>query len=150
MHSMDEMEYRQAVYEKADRFRSALEQGGLRLYTLTKFPHGSCGDTCEMLGQFLIDSGLGRWTYQSGVCFDPPVFTHAWLERDGLLLDITADQFDEISTPVLLTEDKGWHLKFVKHSSHGIASLEWFKSHDHPYGAEAEADYRVLKQRAET
>lgn len=30
-----------------------------------------------------------------------PFFTHTWVERDGWLLDITADQFTDITTPVL-------------------------------------------------
>jgi hypothetical protein len=83
-------------------FRLALDSGGLRLAGLAAFPHGSCGDTCELLGQFLIDSGLGEWRFCAGARSQSFV-THAWLELDGLILDITADQFPEIDEPVLLT-----------------------------------------------
>ena len=106
-------QYVAAVRAAATSFRTALEQGGLRLISLAQFPHGSCGDTCELLGQFLFDSGLGQWIYCSGQR-DEPFQTHAWLERDGLILDITADQFGDIHEPVLLTRDHGWHAKYSR------------------------------------
>ncbi len=85
-------EHEVAVLVAASAFRAALERGSLRLISLVEFPKGSCGDTCELLGQFLADSGLGDWLYCSGQQ-DEPFQTHAWLEQHGLILDITADQF---------------------------------------------------------
>jgi hypothetical protein len=145
MTALEEVGYQQAVYEKASRFRSALEQGGLLLPNFAKFPRGSCGDTCEMLGQLLIDSGLGAWDYRSGVNLSGS--SHACLERDGLLLDITADQFDDVSTPVLLTKDHTWHRQFGHASDYRVASLEWWTRRGDR--AAALADYAVLRQRAE-
>jgi hypothetical protein len=91
-----------AVRAAASAFRAGLERGGLPMISLADFPKGSCGDTCELLGQFLADSGLGEWQYRSGQR-DEPFHTHAWLEQDGLILDITADQFPDVDEPVLLT-----------------------------------------------
>ncbi|SNT62833.1 hypothetical protein SAMN05216276_10947 [Streptosporangium subroseum] len=147
MHAHDGVEYRQAVYEKAVQFRSALEQGGLQLQSFAKFPRASCGDTCEMLGQFLIDSNLGIWTYRTGI--DSSNSSHAYLERNGLLLDITADQFDDVSTPVMLTEDQTWHRQFSLTAGSHAASLEWWTGHNRSDCAAALADYALLKQRAE-
>lgn len=38
--------------------------------------------------------------------------SHAWLEYDGLIIDITADQFDEVSEPIIVTSDRSWHSQF--------------------------------------
>ena len=51
----------------ATSFRVALELGGLRLGRLAAFPRGSCGDACELLGQYLIDSGFGASAPGSGI-----------------------------------------------------------------------------------
>jgi hypothetical protein len=136
------------VRNAAARFRAALDQGGLRLCSLANFPRGSCGDTSELLGQYLSDSGFGTWRYRSGVQTDPAGITHAWIERDGLILDITADQFPDISEPVVLTMDRTWHdAHFTPMASHGAADLEWFARSDNR--ADAQADYLTLRQRAD-
>ena len=120
---------------------------GLRLPSLADFPKGSCGDASELLGQYLSDSGLGTWGYRSGMQLDP-VFSHAWVERDGLIVDITADQFPDVSEPVLLTTDRTWHYaRFPPIPGHDAASLDWFKSNDNR--AAALSDYEVLKRRAD-
>lgn len=96
------------VQDTATRLRTALEQGGLRLRSLRNFPKGSCGDTSEMLGQYLSDSGLGTWSYRCGIERDLFV-SHARVERSGLIVDITADQFAYISERVIATTDRTWH-----------------------------------------
>ena len=109
-----------AIYAAATKFRVALEKGGLPLISLADFPRGSCGDTCELFGQFLIDSGFGEWLYCSGQR-DEPFHTHAWLEQQGLILDITADQFPDIHQRVLLTLDHSWHARFLPVTGRRIA-----------------------------
>lgn len=52
------------------------------MISLAEFPKGSCGDTCELLSQFLADSRLGDWQYRSGQR-NESFHTHAWLEQDG-------------------------------------------------------------------
>jgi hypothetical protein len=146
MRILDADEHRQAVHKKAVRFRSALEEGGLLLKSLADFPHGACGDTSELLGQYLHDSGLGDWIHRSGKRWNPDS-SHAWLERDGLLLDITADQFEDVSQPVMITKDRTWHSQFADRFSSRIAGLAWFGSDVDE--AAARADYRLLVQRAD-
>lgn len=107
----------------ATSFRAALESGGLRLGSLAAFPRGSCGDVCELLGQYLIDSGLGEWRFCVGFR-DRPSGTHAWLEQAGLILNTTADQFIEIDAPVILTRDRAWHDQFSHIERHRTANLE--------------------------
>src|SRR5690606_14776331 len=38
--------------------------------------------------------------------------SHAWLYRDGLIVDITADQFPEVVSKVIVTTDSPWHRTF--------------------------------------
>ena len=61
-----------------------------------KFPTRQCGHTSDMLAQYLIDNGIGPITYVSGTYYgDDPEdsWHHAWLVLDGLVIDITGDQF---------------------------------------------------------
>jgi len=55
--------------------------------------------------------------------------SHAWLQnKEDLIVDITADQFDEIDEKIIVTEDKKWHSSFeseIKHVAH-------FKIYDKP------------------
>lgn len=61
---------------------------------------------------------LGHWELCTGVRQEGSyTLTHAWLERGGVLLDITADQFHAYGLPlragpVFLGTDRGWHAQF--------------------------------------
>jgi hypothetical protein len=136
-----------AVHDAASRFRSALERGGLSLPILARFPEGSCGVASGLLGQYLMDSGLGDWRYRMGFQCDS-LASHAWLERDGLTLDITADQFPGVAEPVVLTATPTWHhANFIMSGGGHVARLDWYESCDK--FNEVAADYRVLKRRAD-
>jgi hypothetical protein len=137
----------ETVRDAATRFRTALEQGGLSLPSLSAFPNGSCGDVSELLGQYFSDSGLGSWDLRSAMTSDLSC-SHAWLEQDDLIVDITANQFSDMSEPVLVTKDRTWHnTRFPTGSGRKIASLAWFEASD--YRAQALSDYETLKQRAD-
>lgn len=135
------------VRDVACRFRSALERGGLSLPILAKFPKGACGAASELLGQYLIDSGLGDWRYCMGFQCDS-LASHAWLEKDDLTVDITADQFPDVAEPVVVTITSAWHrANFIMSGGGHVASLDWYKSCD--MFTEVAADYRILKRRAD-
>jgi hypothetical protein len=42
----------------------------------------------------------------------PGTESRAWLEQRGVIVDITADQFLEISEPVIVTTNRSWHDRF--------------------------------------
>lgn len=103
-------EWQSAVTEHATRFHDAIiDSLPLNDQIMDSFPHGTCGDASPLLGQYLFDQGLGQWTYRNGECDRQ---THAWIERNGLLVDITAYQFSDISEPVIVTFETSWHSKF--------------------------------------
>ena len=58
--------------------------------------------------------------------------THAWLELDGLVIDITADQFDQ--EPVVVTRRSTWHRGFriIEREALDSWGEEWWKDYCAP------------------
>jgi hypothetical protein len=80
------------------------------------FPLGACGDTCQVLAEILAELGHGEFRYIEGEREDGK--GHAWLEQGGMLIDITADQFDEVSEPVYLGPLNSWYQQFWVKNEH--------------------------------
>lgn len=101
----------------ATQFRKALENCPKEILPVgfEKFPTGSCGDACLLLGRYLRDSGLGDFDYvlgEAGAHDDDTWHSHAWLQQGDLIVDITADQFADFDYPVVVTTDSQWHRKY--------------------------------------
>jgi hypothetical protein len=73
---------------------------------------GACGDTSLVLGQFLHEAGFVGVEYICGDKYraDGKGYSHAWLRYEGLIVDITADQFPEVEEKVILTRSSEWHM----------------------------------------
>ncbi|WP_411755101.1 hypothetical protein [Serratia sp. (in: enterobacteria)] len=84
--------------------------------TFRNFSRGSCGDTCEVLAELLKELGYGCFLYVAGQRDNG--YSHAWLEQDGLVIDITADQFDEVSVPVYMGPINSWYQDFAVQQKH--------------------------------
>lgn len=71
-----------------------------------KFPTGQCGNTSDLLAQYLIDNKIRNIEFVSGTYYsdnpeDPDnKQSHAWLLVNGLIIDITCDQFKTHNTPL--------------------------------------------------
>lgn len=114
------------LYEKAELFRRSLEEYRSRTdyIGLVDFPTGSCADASILLGQYLSDSGLGQWNFSSGERENVDC-SHAWIQLDGVLIDITASQFEEISAAVwITTTDSAWHSRFLQIDPPTVAVLD--------------------------
>jgi hypothetical protein len=94
--------FRDAI-ERADRYRLSV--------TLHNFPQGSCGEASMLLGTFLKNHGMGVFRY---VCGRREGHSHSWIEADGVIVDITADQFPEISERLIVTRCSPWHGSFKR------------------------------------
>lgn len=97
-------------------FRTALEifpKKGL-LLPFDDFPFGTCGDASLLLAKYFENCGLGNFRYISGTIRENGSFqSHAWLEKDGLIIDITADQFEEFDEPVIIEHgENSWYRRF--------------------------------------
>jgi hypothetical protein len=82
-----------SLVEIVERFRSAADEvvdaGGAPGH-MSGFPRGCCGAMSDMLGEYLNSSGIGVFLY---VRANREMASHAWVELDGIIIDITADQF---------------------------------------------------------
>lgn len=98
---MDSRIETQKIFALASVVRKALEEVPKNQLpiTLCNFPHGSCGDASLLLGEFLTDRGFGKFHYVLGELNQA---SHAWLQKDGLVVDITADQFPGNLDPVIV------------------------------------------------
>lgn len=84
-----------SVFSIVQRFRDAVEHvisvHGAPMH-IRDFPRGCCGITSELLGDYLNTLEMGEFQYVSSARDGA---SHAWLEVDGLVVDITSDQFAE-------------------------------------------------------
>jgi hypothetical protein len=107
------------LHAAAARFRQAIERCDPAHLTICmqRFPAGSCGDAAPLLGTYLAEQRLGTFMYVLGERDHDNVngrHSHAWLEDDGLIIDITADQFPEINEKVIVTHRSDWHATFER------------------------------------
>ncbi len=84
--------------------------------SLTSFPIESCADASMLLGTYLIDNGIGAFNLIKGKRGEGNFLeTHYWLERDNIIVDITANQFDDVNEEVVITGlDSSWYNSFKK------------------------------------
>lgn len=68
-----------------------------------KFPIRQCGHTSDILAQYLIDNGFSPVTYVNGTYYGDHFDdrqAHTWLLVNGLVIDITGDQFKHHEEPL--------------------------------------------------
>jgi len=102
------------LYQLAYEFREGIERCDKRHFPkrASDFPRGVCGHVARLVGTFLEDMGLGKSIHVSGIRFDESWYgdhTHAWLEFQGIIVDITASQFEAVTEPVIVTRHSAWH-----------------------------------------
>lgn len=112
---------------RARAFREAIIKAGQGvLLTLDNFPAGSCGDASILLATYLEELGYGRFDY---VCGSRNGHSHAWLAKDGLIVDITADQFPEIKEMVFVGNEHHWHGEFCEDPERYKVRINDYDSH---------------------
>ncbi|RMM79824.1 hypothetical protein ALQ71_00046 [Pseudomonas coronafaciens pv. striafaciens] len=78
------------------------------------FPRGCCGIVSELMGDYLNTLGIGDFHY---VCSAKDGASHAWLELDGLIIDITGDQFPD-RPQVYVGEPDDWYNEWEEDTRH--------------------------------
>jgi hypothetical protein len=99
------------IRQLATDFRQAIKRcpcGNLPI-AFRDFPHGACGDATLLLAKYLEDSGHTGFVYVLGMRNGG---SHAWLRRDRLVVDITADQFEDQNRSVIVEMESKWHELF--------------------------------------
>lgn len=107
------------IRQEATLVRRALEQIAHTLEGLQSFPLGACGHASVLLGEWLTRKGFNGVEYVSGR--SDQINSHAWLECDGLIIDITADQFGTGTgmPPVFVGRGRRFHDRFEVLTRHG-------------------------------
>ena len=57
--------------------------------------------------------------------------THAWLEQDGLVVDITADQFADVDHAVVVGFESAWHRLWSPIGGDSVALLAFYEGDDY-------------------
>jgi hypothetical protein len=115
MHSVTQE--RNTLKKAASDFRDLImntEKNSLPL-TLQDFPNGACGDTTLLLGHHLAELGHGKFRYYLGWRNGK---SHAWLQAGTVIVDITADQFEDFDDPVFVSDRSSWHEGFAGSDQH--------------------------------
>ncbi len=98
-----------AIRKAATIFRAAIELTDFSAHdsNLRRFPMDCCHHAALLLRLYLFDFGLGLFDKTAGQ--RPDGRQHIWLKRRDIVVDITADQFDEAMAKVIVTQDSPWH-----------------------------------------
>ncbi len=118
------------IYALAEQCRSLIEASRRDELSVPMrcFPSGSCEPTCLHLEAWL--SKFDETGFQLKGCFwsEPGGnhWSHIWLQRDDLIVDITADQFDSCNNGVIVSRSSDWHYQLaLKGELKDIAPFEW-------------------------
>jgi len=115
------------IKELATLFRSAIlkcDPKSLPI-TLQGYPGGACGDAVLLLAKYLQENNFGQFNYMLG---QREGRSHAWLQKNGVIVDITADQFIDQSNTVIVTKDNSWHSSFHGEALH-VADFSIYDEH---------------------
>lgn len=106
-----------SLLEIATRFRKAIENIPInkRPLGMKTFPKGACGDSALLLGAYLKDLGISEFRYicgSRGDYNDCTRATHAWLQKENFIIDITSDQFSDAPIGIIVSDSSLWHRTF--------------------------------------
>ena len=110
------------LVHKARQVRSYVETIGRQKTELFRdFPAGACGNISGILGALLKEDIVGEIEYVWG---DRDGKSHGWLEIDGIVVDITSDQFSDGLNPVYVGPVTAFHESFsdIHRSSPGVSA----------------------------
>jgi hypothetical protein len=99
------------------------------------FPSGTCGPVSELMGRIVLERTGQQGIY---VCGDghPDLKaqqSHAWLEVEGFIVDLTYDQLEGTGLVGWVHQVSPWYAKF-DHEPHGL-SLSPGQCGQYPYAA---------------
>jgi hypothetical protein len=104
-------------------FYAAIEKSdtSCRPESLKRFPCGSCCETGSLLAQYLYDKNYGDFLLVIG---SKNGISHAWLEKDDLIIDITIGQFEQFKDiKIYIGPETDWYREFCPEEKY-VAKLE--------------------------
>jgi hypothetical protein len=120
------------IRQAAQDFRCAIDAAGSEPWERKhmRFPQGACGHASELLGKYLIDRFAIVAEYVNQVAYDDIggwKHSHAWLEWNGLTIDVSGDQFGW--EPVIVTRSPQYLGKGEDENRHAVClehQQEWW------------------------
>lgn len=117
IHPGVQFELKASLNQLVCRYRTAVENVMKTAWVpehLRDFPHGCCGTISELLGEHLNSLDIVEFYY---VCGNKDGGSHAWLEVYGLVVDITADQFEGRPAVYVGVKD-AWYAEWEEDTKH--------------------------------
>jgi len=102
----------EALRREATLFRAALEQAVFDSEdgSLQRFSTDCCHHACKLFGIYLLEKGYGPSTIVVARRQGKPERQHVWLLHQGVIIDLTGDQFQgEGQPPVVVIHQSRWH-----------------------------------------
>ena len=95
-----DLDYHQLI-DACQAIRSAAQKvsNEKKIWYFSPFPRGWCGCVSRVLGAWLSEKYPDKKFYY--VC-GRRNGTHAWIEYDGIILDVTADQFEDCNEEIIV------------------------------------------------
>lgn len=145
----------QDVGQCALAMRRAIERAPLGRYDsiMHTFPRSCCKVASQMLARYLATHArVPLVQFVSGRRHGEPYCkggwqAHVWVEAGGVIIDITADQYDEMIHPVIASHDSDWHETFQVRSRIPYGEMMQM---DGAYARRFERMYREVTQRMST
>lgn len=101
------------IREIAEKIRGAIDRTIYpdQNHFMRGFPHRCCHHACKILSLYFYDhTDLGIFEIVDGEFNEE---RHQWLEKDGITIDISADQFGDLPS-VIVTRNSNWHAAFKR------------------------------------
>ena len=100
-----------SLFLEALKFRDALEKCDRSLLpeNSNNFPSGLCREINLIFSCYLKEKGFGEFDYVEGKRRGR---VHSWLKCGNTIVDITADQFDDMIEKVIVSSRSCWHDEF--------------------------------------
>lgn len=96
-----------------EKIRKLFKENGKEVdFLFSDFPEGCCGIISLLIGIYLEEHGFGVYDYVCGELENGA--THAWLEKDALIIDITLDQFGKQYPPMYVGYDRSYYEMFAE------------------------------------
>lgn len=151
------MRYESRIIGLSRQFRSAIEKAvaeSLLAFNdrMSRFPNGCCDDACDLLAYYLQQNGISTIQVNGVYRGDNPQNTqnHVWLRtNDGLLIDITGDQFSRrkellyYDVPVYVGYEDTLHKLFAERKEYPSFN---FESNDGPGEKRMMSIYKIIHE----
>lgn len=100
-------------------FRRAIECSRLQRHArvMSRFPVGCCKQSSQLLARFLVTElqvPLVTFVHAERGGTGTAWQSHVWLSVNQHFVDITADQYPEVESPVVVTMNGGWHTSWER------------------------------------